>query len=85
MPAAGLPQSMQDPLPPHQVPAAGYASPATCSCTAGREAAGSRHAAFAAAKAANGTDQLLKDPLLTTVSKEKKKRAQQGKTFYTPT
>jgi len=63
---------MQDLPPAHLVPAAGYASPATCSCTAGREAAGTRDTAFASAKAADGTDQFLKDPLLTTVSKGKK-------------
>ena len=63
---------MQDPPPAHLVPAAGYASPATRSCTAGGEAAGTRDTAFAAAKAADGTDQFLTDPLRTTVSKEKK-------------
>jgi len=63
---------MQDPPPAHLVPAAGYDSPATRSCTAGGEAAGTRDTAFAAAKAADGKDQFLKDPLLTTVSKEKK-------------
>jgi len=71
-PAAGLPQSMQDPPLAHLVPVAGYACPVTRSCTAGVEAAGTRDTAFAAAKAADGTDQFLEDPLLTTVSKERK-------------
>jgi len=63
---------LQDPPLAHLVPAAGCSSPATRSCTAGGEAACTRDTAFAAAKAADGTDQFLKDPLLTTVSKEKK-------------
>ena len=87
VPAVGLPQSMQDPLPAHLVPAAGSASPATRSCSAGREGAGKRDSALAAAKAADATERFLKDPFLATVSKEKKNPAQQGKktTIYTPT
>ena len=77
---------MQDPPPAHLVPAAGYASPATRSCTAGGEAAGTRDTAFAAAKAADGTDQFLNDPVLTTVSKEKQNcTAGKKETIYTPT